>query len=64
MDLVKDLYSKKDMNLARFNIDCMKVICCVGREQARLPIVQFANDASAVINGGNFNRFNILNQYL
>jgi hypothetical protein len=30
----------------------------------RLPIVQFADDAHALINGGNFNRFNILNQYL
>ena len=56
---VKDLYSKKDMNLGRFNIDCMQV-CCM----ARLPIVQFVDDARALINGGNFNRFNILNQYL
>jgi hypothetical protein len=30
----------------------------------RLPIVQFADDARALINGGNFHRFNILNQYL
>ena len=30
----KDLYSRKDMNLGRFNIDCMYV-CCV----ARLPLV-------------------------
>jgi hypothetical protein len=27
---VKDLYSRKDMNLAIFNIDCMQV-CCVAR---------------------------------
>jgi hypothetical protein len=27
---IKDLYSRKDMNLARFNIDCMQV-CCVAR---------------------------------
>ena len=26
----KDLYSRKDMNLSRFNIDCMQV-CCVAR---------------------------------
>jgi hypothetical protein len=30
----------------------------------RLPIVQFIDDARALINGGNFHRFNILNQYL
>ena len=41
----KDLYSMKDMNLGRFNIDCMQV-CCV----ARLPIVQFVHDARALIN--------------
>jgi len=35
---IKDLYSRKDMNLGRFNI--------------------------ALINGGNFHRFNILNHYL
>ena len=46
-------------NLGRFNIDCMQV-CCV----ARLPIVQFVEDVCALINGGNFHRFNILNQYL
>jgi hypothetical protein len=34
------------------------------REQVRLPIVQFVDDARALINGGNFHRFNILNQYL
>jgi len=49
------------MNLARFNIDCKYV---VWREQVRLPIVQFVDDAAALINGGNFHRFNILNQYL
>jgi hypothetical protein len=27
---IKDLYSRKDMNLWRFNIDCMQV-CCVAR---------------------------------
>ena len=43
----KDLYSRKDMNLARFNI---------------VPIVQFVDDAHALINGGNFHRFNILHQ--
>jgi len=43
--LTKDLYSGKDMNLGRFNIDCMQV-CCV----ARLPIVQFVDDARALIN--------------
>ena len=47
------------MNLRRFNIDCMQV-CCV----ARLHIVQFVDDARALINGGNFHGFNILNQYL
>ena len=47
------------MNLGRFNIDYMQV-CCV----ARLPIVQFVDDAHALINRGNFHRFNILNQYL
>jgi hypothetical protein len=26
--------------------------------------VQFVDDARALINGGNFHRFNILNQYL
>jgi hypothetical protein len=55
----KDLYSKKDMNLGRFNIDCMQVCCVV-----RLPIVKFVDDARALIdliNGGNFHRFNILN---
>ena len=41
----KDLYSRKDMNLWRFNIDCMQV-CCV----ARLPIVQFVDDARDLIN--------------
>ena len=30
----------------------------------RLPIVQFIDDARALTNGGNFHRFNILNQYL
>jgi hypothetical protein len=30
----------------------------------RLPIVQFVDDARALINGGNFHRFNILNKYL
>ena len=39
------------MNLARFNIDCMYV---AWREQVRLPIVQFVDDARALINGGNF----------
>ena len=63
MDLVKDLHSKKDMNLViTFNIDCMKV-CYVGQEQVRLPIVQFVDDAHALINGGNFDRFNILKAY-
>jgi hypothetical protein len=33
------------------------------REQVRLPIVQFVDDVRALINGGNFHRFNILNQY-
>ena len=28
--LHKDLYSRKDMNLARFSIDCMQV-CCMAR---------------------------------
>jgi len=46
------------MNLVRFNIDCMQV-CYVGREQVRLPTVHFVDDAGAVINGGNFHRFNI-----
>ena len=59
IDTFNDLYSKKDMNLGRFNIDCIEV-CCV----ARLPIVQFLDDARALINRGNFHRFNILNQYL
>ena len=45
----KDLYSKKDMNLARFKIDCM-LLCCVGRKQVRLPIVQFVDNARALIN--------------
>jgi hypothetical protein len=36
----------------------------MGREQMRLPIVQFVDDARALINDGNFNRSNILNQYL
>ena len=27
----KDLYSRKDMNIARFNIDCMYKVCCVAR---------------------------------
>ena len=57
----KDLYSRKDMNLARFNIDCMYV---AWREQVRLPIVQFIDDAHALINGENVHHFNILNQYL
>jgi hypothetical protein len=30
----------------------------------RLPIVQFVDDACALISGRNFHRFNILNQYL
>jgi hypothetical protein len=30
----------------------------------RLPIVQFVDDVRAFINGGNFHRFNIFNQYL
>ena len=30
----------------------------------RLPIVQFIDDVRALINGRNFHRFNILNQYL
>ena len=47
----KDLYSRKDMNLARFNIDCIDV---AWREQVELPIVQFVDDARALINGGNF----------
>jgi len=51
------------MNLAGFNIDCIYK-CVVWREQVRLPIVQFVDDACALINGGNFHRFNILNQYL
>jgi hypothetical protein len=33
------------MNLARFNIDCKYV---AWREQVRLPIVQFADDARLV----------------
>ena len=33
------------MNLGRFNIDCMQA-CCV-------PIMQFVDDARALINGGN-----------
>ena len=33
------------------------------REQVRLSIVQFIDEACALINGGNFHRFNILNQY-
>jgi hypothetical protein len=60
MHFTKDLYSKKDTNLVRFNIDCI-LVCCMGREQVRLPIVQFVDNARALINGGNFNRFNILN---
>jgi hypothetical protein len=36
----------------------------VGREQARLPIVQFVDDVRALINDGNFNCFNILNQFV
>ena len=31
---------------------------------ARSPIVQFVDDARVLINGGNFHRFIILNQYL
>jgi hypothetical protein len=34
------------------------------RPEVRLPIVQFVDDARTLINGGNFHRFNILNQYL
>ena len=49
------------MNLARFNIDYMQV-CCAGREQVRLPTVHFVDNAGALINGGNFHCFNILNQ--
>ena len=29
----------------------------------RLPIVQFVDDVSALINGGNLHHFNILNQF-
>jgi hypothetical protein len=50
------------MNLARFNIDVCKYVAW--REQVRLPIVQFVDAARALINGGNFHRINILNQYL
>ena len=46
----KDLYSIKDMNLTRFNINCIDV---AWREQVKLPIVQFVDDVRALINGGN-----------
>jgi len=43
------------MNLVRFNIDCMyKCKYVVWQEQVRLPIVEFVDDARALINGGNF----------
>ena len=60
----KDLHSRKDKNLVRFNIDCMYLNYVVWREQVRLPIVLFVDDVRALINGGNFHHFNILNQYL
>ena len=63
-DRDKDLYSRKDMNFARFNIDCMYNKYVAWWEQVRLLIVQFVDDARALINGINFHRFNILNQYL
>ena len=46
--------------------DLTHIVCkyAAWREQVRLPIVQFVDDARALINGGNFHRFNILNQYL
>jgi hypothetical protein len=54
--------------------DVMMCLCRRGRENLRKmthnltkssgPIVQFVDDARALINCGNFHRFNILNQYL
>jgi hypothetical protein len=44
----------------------MNLVCkyVAWREQVRLPIVQFVDDARALIIGENYHRFNILNQYL
>ena len=55
--LVERIYISRDLTY----IVCKYV---TWREQVRFTTVQFVDDANALTNGGNFHRFNILNQYL